>query len=507
MNRTIKKIGLILLLIILFPAAFLIVYEITSLNQNEEVLETIYTSQLDAILFSVNQYSEDVVRSYAARINSITGSGKEDSSNLKEALKESEALVYAAVTDTIPPEKITDVNFENGNNDFRKDFLDVLAANNEKITRLYTYYRGGFQKFEPVMYNGYIHLLFISNSKLCGFILKPELFINQVLAPRIQSVAQDQFILRIIQDNKILYSTAEDAREVHLNRPLWLAPAYTLGILLRGTTIDELVNERFYTNVIIISVLAVILILGVWVVFRNIKREIELAQIKSDFVSNVSHELRTPLALISMFAETLDMGRVRTEEKKKEYFKIISQETNRLSRIVNKILNFSRMEAGKRVYSIMENDINEITSGVYETYRFHLQNNGFKSSFIPADNLPPVKIDSEAYSEALINLIDNAMKYSEDVKEVNILTGSENGFVYVEVNDKGVGISDENQKKIFDKFFRVTSGLVHNTKGTGLGLTLVKHIMDAHKGKIELNSRLWEGSSFKLKFPLNKNSR
>jgi two-component system, OmpR family, phosphate regulon sensor histidine kinase PhoR len=97
------------------------------------------------------------------------------------------------------------------------------------------------------------------------------------------------------------------------------------------------------------------------------------------------------------------------------------------------------------------------------------------------------------------------MKYSEDIKEVSISTGSENGFVFIEVNDKGIGISEENQKKVFDKFFRVTSGLVHNTKGTGLGLTLVKHIMDAHKGSIGLNSKLWEGSTFRLNFPVNKN--
>jgi two-component system, OmpR family, phosphate regulon sensor histidine kinase PhoR len=246
-----------------------------------------------------------------------------------------------------------------------------------------------------------------------------------------------------------------------------------------------------------------VLIAGIWIVFRNIKQEIELAQIKSDFVSNVSHELRTPLALITMFAETLDMGRVKTEEKKKEYLTIINQETNRLSRIVNKILNFSRMEAGKRTYNITESDLNEVVAGVFETYKFHLQKNGFTFRYIPGDNLPPVRIDPEAASEALINLIDNAMKYSEDVKNVSIFTGQENNYLFIEVQDKGIGISEENQKKIFDKFFRVTSGLVHNTKGTGLGLTLVKHIMDAHKGKIEVKSEPWKGSSFKLIFPIN----
>jgi two-component system, OmpR family, phosphate regulon sensor histidine kinase PhoR len=509
MNKTVKKIGLILSLIILLPALFFIVYEINSLNENEEMLESIYTSQLDAILFTVNQYSEDVVRSYAAKINYIPSAAL-NSSDLSNVLKETESLVYAAAADTFPVSQIIEANLDSVS--YRTDVIDVFNSNQDLIKRLYTYLENGFQKLEPVMYNGNIHLLFLTNRGgediyLFDFVLRPDLFVNSVLAPKIRSVAGDQFIIKIFEDNRNIFSSSNDNSPVKVSRDIWLAPDYQMGILLQGTTIDDLVQERFTTNLIIISILAFILLAGVWIVFRNIKKEIELAQIKSDFVSNVSHELRTPLALITMFAETLDMGRVRTEEKKKEYLSIISQETNRLSRIVNKILNFSRMEAGKRKYNFIETDLNEVISGVYETYKFHLQNNGFSFRFIPADNLPPVIVDPEAVSEAVINLIDNAMKYSEDNKDVHITTGIEDGFVYVDVTDKGVGISEENQKKVFDKFFRVTSGLVHNTKGTGLGLTLVKHIIDAHKGDIDLKSKLWEGSSFILKFPLNKRNK
>jgi two-component system, OmpR family, phosphate regulon sensor histidine kinase PhoR len=506
MNRTVKKIGIILAIIILLPALFFIVYEINSLNENEEVLETIYTSQLDAILFTVNQYSEDVIRSYAAKINFIP-STELNSAQLRTVLRESESLIYAAAVDSA--DNITDVLLDSTyRNNFRQEFTSLLKTEKDLINRLRTYFEEGFQKFEPVIHNGNIHLFFLSrrgvDNYIFDFVLQPESFINKVLAPKIQQVAGEQFIIKISEGDNVLYSSAEDESPVKVNRDIWLAPGYSLGILLQGTTIEELVKERFTTNIIIISILSLILIIGVVIVFRNIKQEIEFAQVKSDFVSNVSHELRTPLALISMFAETLDMGRVRTEEKKKEYLRIISQETNRLSRIVNKILNFSRMEAGKRKYNFTAADINEIVSGVYETYKFHLQNNGFSFSYYPSEDLPQVEIDPEAASEALINLIDNAMKYSEETKDVSIHTGTDNGYIFIEVRDKGIGISDENQKKIFDKFFRVTSGLVHNTKGTGLGLTLVKHIMDAHKGDIEVKSKLWEGSSFKLKFPANK---
>src|SRR5690606_14843980 len=118
-------------------------------------------------------------------------------------------------------------------------------------------------------------------------------------------------------------------------------------------------------------------------------------------------------------------------------------------------------------------------------------------------DIPKVMIDREAISEAIVNLIDNAVKYSADTKFIKIIIGSEKGFVFTEISDKGIGVSEEDQKKIFDKFHRVSSGLVHNTKGTGLGLSLVKQSMDADKGKIILKSKVGEGSSFKLMFPIN----
>jgi two-component system phosphate regulon sensor histidine kinase PhoR len=273
-----------------------------------------------------------------------------------------------------------------------------------------------------------------------------------------------------------------------------------LAIKLKGETIEDLVNQRAKTNLILIIALALILIAGAWLVFRNTKREVELAQVKSEFVSNVSHELRTPLSLISMFAETLEMGRVKSEEKKKEYYSIISQEALRLGKIVNKILSFSKMEAGKRTYNFEEVDLNEIVEQIYDSYRFHLQNNEFEFIFHRHDSPLKIKADSEALSEAIINLLDNAVKYSKDKKRVELLTGEKQESIFLEVTDLGIGIGTEDQKRIFEKFYRVSSGLVHNTKGTGLGLSLVKHIMDAHKGEVTLSSELGNGSTFRLIF-------
>ena len=111
-------------------------------------------------------------------------------------------------------------------------------------------------------------------------------------------------------------------------------------------------------------------------------------------------------------------------------------------------------------------------------------------------------LDGDAVSEAIINLVDNAVKYSEENKKVILKTGKESNFVFVEVEDKGIGISEADQKKVFEKFFRVSTGHIHNTKGTGLGLSLVKQIVDAHKGKVTLQSSPGKGSKFRLMFPV-----
>jgi two-component system phosphate regulon sensor histidine kinase PhoR len=196
------------------------------------------------------------------------------------------------------------------------------------------------------------------------------------------------------------------------------------------------------------------------------------------------------------------MNRVNSEEKKKEYYFVISQEANRLGRIVNNILNFSRMEEGRRKFNMEEKNVNDLVERVFNNYSYHLKDKGFGFDFKLSNDLPKIRIDEEAVSEAVINLIDNAVKYSNEKKEIHIKTGKEEESVFIEVTDKGIGISQEDQKKIFNKFFRVSTGLVHNTKGTGLGLTLVKYIMDAHNAEIKLDSKPGSGSKFRLLFPI-----
>jgi two-component system phosphate regulon sensor histidine kinase PhoR len=534
MVRPLKRIGIILIIIILLPAAFFSIYEIGSLSSSERVIEEIYNNQLDAILYSVNQFSEDVVSSWTNKINinSVleTLRPEQFAEELKKLQRENPIKQIFIVDDlkldnlrifSPPSPEIKKISLENDATSedakFRSAVKSLVRNNTNKIIRLYTYRRGGYRKIESVQTNlsdNSILLIFLLDNedkppRICGMFVDPINFIRRTLGPKLQEVSQGKFIISVMrgENNQRVYITeSTSAREISLKKQLWLLPSFNLSIVLKGTTIQSLVKSRYYVSLILIIILNLVLIAGVWFVFRNIRQEIQLAQIKSDFVSNVSHELRTPLALISMFSETLEMGRVRSEDRKKEYYGIISQEASRLSRIVNKILSFSQIEAGKRKYNFDIVDINEIVQKIYNTYSFHMQNNGFVFTFEPDESLPELKADSESIGEAVINLIDNAAKYSKDKKVIHIKTAQSNDYVFIEVKDEGIGISAENQKRIFEKFYRVTSGDIHNTKGTGLGLTLVKHIMEAHKGSISLFSTPGKGSTFRLNFNLNNDS-
>lgn len=515
-----KKIGLILILIIILPIAFLLVNELGKLNENEKVLEQIYNNQLQAILFSVNQYSEDVVRTTANSIISNIESSPDriaEDKNFNLLLNDSRKFTILFATDSIYSNNIRFYFRQNeiqpNVDSLTKYYKDVLSQNGNIINRLFTYREQGYRKIEPIALPNSPNqslLVFTGSEKdskrIYGAVINPQDFITRILSSRLQEVAKDEFIISVINPKTgYQYNSTKDfeKRPVQAQKALWIFPDYNLGISLVGQSIEDLVTERAMNNLILIGILLVVLIVAVWFVYRAVKKELELVQAKADFVSNVSHELRTPLALISMFAETLEMDRVKTEEKKKEYYSIISHESNRLGRIVNTILNFSKMEAGKRKFIFVEEDMNEVVVQVYQNYSYHLYNKGFDFEYEPGIDIPKVMIDREAVSEAIVNLLDNAVKYSGDTKFIKMVIGNENDSVFIEVQDKGIGISEEDQKKVFDKFYRVSSGLVHTTKGTGLGLSLVKQIMDAHKGKVILKSKFGEGSSFKLLFPKN----
>lgn len=282
----------------------------------------------------------------------------------------------------------------------------------------------------------------------------------------------------------------------------YVFPDLTAAIKYQGTTVADMSSRFLTNNYIVLAALSLLMAGGIWLTYRNVSREMTLARLKSDFVANVSHELRTPLALIRLYAETLELGRLTAKEKYPEYFRIIREESERLTALINNILDFSRIEAGRKEYEFKETNLAELVHSTLESYRFQIQQNGFAFEENISSDIPPVNVDREAIARSLLNLVNNALKYSKDQKYIAVSLYRSNSSVNLEVRDRGIGISINEQEKIFEKFYRCGDPLVHNVKGSGLGLSLVRHIARAHGGDVLVESAPEKGSKFTIALPL-----
>ncbi len=276
----------------------------------------------------------------------------------------------------------------------------------------------------------------------------------------------------------------------------------TMAIKYKGTTVSDISGRFLRYNYMVLGGLSLFMIAGIWLTYRNVSREMTLARLKSDFVANVSHELRTPLALIRLYAETLELGRISVKEKYQEYYRIIREESERLTALINNILDFSRIDAGRKEYEFQQTDLAELVHSTLESYRFQIQQNGFGFEENISKDIPPVNVDREAIARSLLNLVNNALKYSKDRKYIGVSLYRANGSVKLEVRDRGIGIAPHEQDKIFEKFYRCGDPLVHNVKGSGLGLSLVRHIARAHGGDVLVESVPEQGSKFIIDLPL-----
>jgi signal transduction histidine kinase len=280
-----------------------------------------------------------------------------------------------------------------------------------------------------------------------------------------------------------------------------------IGIKFQGTSVAAL-GRRWITNsFIILGVLSLLLVGGLVLTYRSVSKEVALARLKSDFVSNVSHELRTPLALIRLYAETLELGRVKGQQKTEQYYAIIRKESERLTALINNILDFSRIEAGHKEYEFRQTDLADLVTNTLDIYRDQIDEQGFTFERSIDMSLPPVRVDREAIARSLVNLVNNALKYSDREKFLGVRLYGADGIVKLEVADRGIGIARNEQSKIFEKFYRAGDPLVHNTKGSGLGLSLVRHIAHAHGGEVQVESAPGKGSRFTLMLPVESPSR
>jgi signal transduction histidine kinase len=281
-------------------------------------------------------------------------------------------------------------------------------------------------------------------------------------------------------------------------------PNWDLAAAYRGSSIEGVARASFEKSLLLTAFVLCLLLLGIILTLRAASHEMGLAAAKSNFVSNVSHELKTPLALIRLFAETLELDRVKDDQQAKEFLRTINGETRRLTQLINNILDFSKIEAGRKEYRFVSSDVAEVVEMVLHTYEYQLREAGFELSRRIDHGLPMVSIDPEAISQAVVNLLNNATKYSGDTKKIEVAVVGRDTHIAVEVADHGIGIPRSDQQKIFEKFYRVSTALVHNTKGSGLGLALVKHVIEAHGGQVLVDSEPGRGSRFTILIPIAK---
>jgi signal transduction histidine kinase len=337
-------------------------------------------------------------------------------------------------------------------------------------------------------------------------VLNAELTHNASESPGESGYAHAAMMVHMKGDYEPLAASSEwDHGHPEVERSLEGAfPGLYVGMKLRGTTLAALGHRFVRTSFMILGGLSLLLAGGILLTYRNVTKEMALARLKSDFVSNVSHELRTPLSLIRLYAETLELGRLNAAEKQQEYFRIIRKESERLTGLINNILDFSRIEAGKKEYDFRETDIAELVRNTLDSYRYQIEQHGFTFQENIACDIPPMAVDREAIARSLLNLVNNALKYSHDDKYLGVNLYRVNGSVRLEVVDHGIGIPQTEQHKVFEKFYRVGDPLVHNTKGSGLGLSLVRHIVHAHGGDVMVESAPGKGSKFIIDLPVEQ---
>jgi len=281
-------------------------------------------------------------------------------------------------------------------------------------------------------------------------------------------------------------------------------PGWSVGLFDRGgRSIDALVGrERWIGGTLIVGTI-VVLIVGVAVTMRASTRAAELAHLKTEFVSNVSHELKTPLALIRMFGETLESGIVSDEAKRQEFYAIIRRESDRLTHLIDNVLDVARIDAGTKQYTFAESDVVALVGEAIEAYRPLFDRLGFSVDTSFPESPIVVSLDRDAIAQALVNLFQNAIKYSSDAKHVAVSVDVRDGMVRLSVADRGVGIRSDDIPRIFEKHYRVHAGAAAGSPGSGLGLAIVKHTVEAHGGRVEVESTPGHGSVFTLVLPVS----
>jgi signal transduction histidine kinase len=282
-------------------------------------------------------------------------------------------------------------------------------------------------------------------------------------------------------------------------------PDWKVELFFQGGDVFEKAADRQIAVYVWTGVLVIVLILVAGgFATRAVGKQIQLNKMKNDFIATVSHELKTPLASMRVLVDTLLEGNVRDEAQAKEYLRLTAKENERLSRMIDNFLTFSRMERNKVAFTLVNARPAAIAADAIESVKTKFAAHNCHLAVEIAEPLPEIQADHDAMVTVLVNLLDNACKYTTEDKQIAIRVCPDNGFVCFAVSDNGIGLGRRHLRRIFDRFYQVDSSLARKAEGCGLGLSIVKFIVDAHEGAIVVESKPGKGSTFTVRLPVSR---
>lgn len=281
-------------------------------------------------------------------------------------------------------------------------------------------------------------------------------------------------------------------------------PDLRVAFKTQSDATPKLVSLQFVYYLVALLLVLSITFFSAFLLWRDVRRGLNLAAMRSQFVASVSHELKTPLTSIRMFAETLRLGRSVDPNIQEEFLGTIVSESERLTRLLNNVLDFSKIEQGEKRYNPVPTPLAEVVEAAVRAMRYPLAQQGFELSVDITDDLPMVSVDRDAIEQAILNLLANALKYSGDHRKIDLQLSRRNGEALIKVKDGGIGIDPGEHSNIFEKFYRANTPENESLSGTGLGLALVDHIAKAHGGRVDVESVLGQGSTFTIHLPLER---
>jgi signal transduction histidine kinase/tetratricopeptide (TPR) repeat protein len=352
-----------------------------------------------------------------------------------------------------------------------------------------------------------VSLVFINkpaSAKRCVvFVVRSQELENRFFLPALQSGDWAKGFVIAVRRDSLGAASKQELISSKMHKTAVMFPSWEITVSSQKVSTVEIFGMRAPLLSIGFAFLVIgIISLGIFIIYRDVRREEELSKMKSEFISNVSHELKTPIAAIRMLADNLRESRIESEARRMEYYQLISKEGARLSHLIENILDFSRIEERRKAFRLERHVLSQIVSDTVGQFKSLVEERAQTISIDVAEALPEVLVDPDAIALALFNLLDNAVKYSERDTPISVRVRRSDNSLCIEVEDHGVGISKMEQEKIFEKFYRVHDNARKKIPGSGIGLTLVREIAQAHNGQAKVQSQLGVGSTFQILLPI-----